>query len=71
MMEFITKDVVTAEWESKKQFYRFVWMEGRDGTMVDVQVWDWEYTREGIENSIEQLNLAIAEQKARLAFFRK
>lgn len=68
-MEFITKDVVTAEWESKKQFYRFVWMEGRDGTMVDVQVWDWEYTREGIENSIEQLNLAIAEQKARLAFF--
>lgn len=70
-MEFITKDVVTAEWESKKQFYRFVWMEGRDGTMVDVQVWDWEYTREGIENSIEQLNLAIAEQKARLAFFRK
>lgn len=69
MMEFITKDVVTAEWESKKQFYRFVWMEGRDGTMVDVQVWDWEYTREGIENSIEQLNLAIAEQKARLAFF--
>ena len=68
-MDLIAKDVVTAEWVIKKQVYRFVGMKSRDGEMVDIEVRDWEYTKEEIENSIAQLNLTLQEQKAKLELF--
>lgn len=68
-MDFIAKSVVTKEGISKLQIYRFVGMKGRNWEMVDVEVWDWEYSKEDIENSITQLNEAIAEREAKLALF--
>jgi len=48
-MEFIVKDITTPEWVAKKQFYKVVGMEAVDWTMVDIKVFDWEWTKTEIE----------------------
>lgn len=67
---FIAKGIITAEWINKKQFYKIVGMEGeKDGDMVNVRIWSWEYEKKDIEQQIEQVRLTLKELEEKLALF--
>lgn len=44
-MAYITNDIVV-NWITKTQVYKIVWMEDTNWVMVNVKVFDWEYTKD-------------------------
>ena len=75
-MAFITKDIVTSEWVAKKAVYKIVGMETENWEMVNVKVFDWEYTKNeviaeksAIQTRIDWLNSKIVELDDKLTHF--
>ena len=68
-MAFVTKDVVTSEGVTKKQFYSIVGMEGEDGAMVNVRQWNGEWSEADIDIMIQNQKVILDELNVKKAFF--
>lgn len=75
-MNYITKDIITADGVEKKQFYKLVGMKNIDDNIVEVQVRDGEYDKteleshkERLEEQATQITTAIAGVDDKLTFF--
>ena len=69
-MKFITKDI-TVDGVDKKQFYNIIGMEGeKEGEMVNVRQRAGEYTKEDMQEMVDQTQLRLDELKEKLATFK-
>lgn len=69
-MEYITTDIITAEWIAKKQFYKALWMQDfTTWEIIQVRQFVWEFTKEELIWVKENIETQLIEVNEKINLF--